>query len=68
VALDLTSLRAERDRLREALRDLEADQRKLEAELKSLRQREIQAKRAIEALTTLIDNDEARDEKAEVTS
>ena len=55
MALDLASMKAERDRLKEALRALELDQRKIEAELKVLRQREIQTKREIEALTTLIE-------------
>jgi hypothetical protein len=55
VPLDLESLRSERDRLKETLRTLELDQRKIEAELKVLRQREIQTKREIEALTTLIE-------------
>jgi predicted nucleic acid-binding Zn-ribbon protein len=59
VALDIQALKAERDRLRDGMRELEADQRKLEAAIKTLRQKEIQTKREIEALTTLIDlNDE----------
>jgi hypothetical protein len=37
--------------------------RKAEADLKVLRQREIQTKREIEALTTLIDIKEQRDQK-----
>jgi predicted nucleic acid-binding Zn-ribbon protein len=60
VSIELGSLKAERDRLREALRELEAEQRKIEAELKGLRQREIQTKREIEALTTLIDINDTR--------
>jgi hypothetical protein len=36
------------------LRELEIEQRKLDTELKKLRQREIRAKREIEALGTLI--------------
>jgi hypothetical protein len=61
VALDLESLRSERDKLKEALRALELDQRKIEAELKILRQREIQTKREIEALSTLIEIQEPSD-------
>jgi hypothetical protein len=59
--LDLDSLRAERDKLKEALRALELDQRKIEAELKILRQKEIQTKREIEALSTLIEIQEPVD-------
>ncbi|MEZ4227482.1 MAG: hypothetical protein R3B13_41470 [Polyangiaceae bacterium] len=55
MALDLQALKSERDALKTKLRDLETEQRKIEAELKGLRQREIQAKREIEALSTLID-------------
>ncbi|MCA9593263.1 MAG: hypothetical protein KC776_08125 [Myxococcales bacterium] len=55
MALDIESLKKERDTLKDSLRELEADQRKLEADLKLLRQREIQTKREIEALSTLID-------------
>ncbi len=55
MALDIASLKSERDKLKDALRELEADQRKLEADLKLLRQREIQTKREIEALSTLVD-------------
>lgn len=59
--LDPETLKTERDKLKDALRALEADQRKLEAELKGLRQREIQTKREIEALSTLIDINESRE-------
>jgi hypothetical protein len=61
--IDVHSLKSERDKLKEGLRELETQQRKLEADLKGLRQREIQTKREIEALTTLIDISESRDEK-----
>jgi hypothetical protein len=60
VALDLENLRAERDRTKETLRELEAESRRLEAEVKSLRQREVQTKREIEALTSLIEIAEGR--------
>ncbi len=59
--LEVDVLRAERDRLKDGLRELEAEQRKLEAEIKTLRQREIQTKREIEALGTLMEIHEARD-------
>lgn len=64
MALDIHSLKAERDNLKEALRQIEADQRRVETELKAVRQREIQTKREIEALSTLIDLGESREEEA----
>jgi septation ring formation regulator EzrA len=60
VTIDVQLLMTERDRIRETLRELESEQRKLEAELKALRQKEIQAKREIEALSVLIDISESR--------
>jgi predicted nucleic acid-binding Zn-ribbon protein len=60
VSIDLDSLKAERDKLKDGLRELEAEQRKVDAELKALRQREIQTKREIEALGTLIEINEGR--------
>jgi len=65
VSLNIDALKAERDRLRDELRELEVDQRRLEAEIKSLRQKEIQTKREIEALTTLVDLNEGRTEPRE---
>ena len=61
--MDLDVLKLERDKLKDSLREVEAEVRKIEASLKSLRQREIQAKREIEALTTLIEIKETRDAK-----
>ena len=61
VAIDSELLKGERDRLRETLRETEAQVRKVEADLKTLRQREIQTKREIEALSTLIEIKEHRD-------
>lgn len=63
MAIDPESLKSERDQLKEALRELEAEQRKVEADLKALRQREIQTKREIEALTTLLEIHEGRTDK-----
>ncbi len=60
MSIDLDSLKAERDKLKDGLRELEAEQRKVDAELKALRQREIQTKREIEALGTLIEINEGR--------
>lgn len=61
--IELDVLKNERDKLRENLREVEAEVRKAEADLKALRQREIQTKREIEALTTLVDIKEQRDQK-----
>ena len=55
MALSPEILKAEQDRLREALRQLEAEQRVLESKLKTLRQREMKTKREIEALGVLLD-------------
>jgi hypothetical protein len=65
VAIELELLKTERDKLKEGLREVEAELRKLEAEVKLLRQREIQSKREIEALTTLIEIKESRDAKSD---
>ncbi|MFZ5895779.1 MAG: hypothetical protein ACOY0T_32280 [Myxococcota bacterium] len=58
--IELELLKHERDRLREGLREIEAELRKMEAEVKGVRQREIQTKREIEALNTLIDIKESQ--------
>jgi hypothetical protein len=63
VAIDQNVLKAERDRLKDSLRETEAELRRLEADLKACRQREIQVKREIEALGTLIDISETRETK-----
>jgi hypothetical protein len=63
VAIDTDTLKTERERLTAALREVEAGQRRVEAELKTLRQREIQTKREIEALTVLIDVNESRNQE-----
>ena len=56
MALDLENLKSERTALKNKLRELEQEQRKLESELKKFRQAELQTKRQIEALSTLIDD------------
>lgn len=63
--IELESLKTERDRLREGLREIEAELRKMEAEVKGVRQREIQTKREIEALNTLIDIKESQSKNDE---
>lgn len=55
MALDLETLKAERERLKQELKEIEGEHRKAEGQLKQLRQGEIKAKREIEALTTLIE-------------
>jgi hypothetical protein len=60
VPIDAESLKQERDRVKDALRQIEADSRRLDMEVKALRQREIQAKREIDALTALIEIADAR--------
>jgi len=55
VPISIDTLKAQKESLKELLRTLEAEQRKVETELKLVRQRELRAKREIEALTTLIE-------------
>ena len=59
--IELELLKGERDKLKDGLREVEAELRKMEADVKTLRQREIQTKREIEALGTLIDVRESRE-------
>jgi predicted nucleic acid-binding Zn-ribbon protein len=65
VAIDLEVLKSERDKLKDGLREVEGELRKLEAQLKVLRQREIQTKREIEAVSTLIDIKDSREPKGD---
>lgn len=65
MAIELELLKTERDKLKEGLREIEGELRKLEADVKALRQREIQHKREIEALGTLIDIKEVREGKTD---
>ncbi len=65
VAIDLDILKAEREKLKEGLREVEGELRKLEAQLKVFRQREIQTKREIEAVSTLIDIKDVREPKTD---
>jgi hypothetical protein len=55
LSIDVESLKAEREQMRERLREVENEQRLLEGQQKKLRQKEIQTKRTLEALDTLID-------------
>ena len=65
MAIDLEILKSERDKLKDGLREVEGELRKLEAQLKVLRQRENQTKREIEAVSTLIDIKDSREPKVE---
>jgi chromosome segregation ATPase len=64
VAIDIENLKQERDQVKESLRQIEADARRLDLEVKTLRQREIQAKREIDALTALIEIADSRNTPA----
>jgi len=66
--IDIEFLKTERDKQKTLLREVEVEQRKLEADLKVLRQKEIRAKREIDALSTLIDLQEVRGDAAEPVS
>ena len=55
MSIDIAVLKGERDRLKDSLREIENEVRRLEAEQKKVRQREIQTKRKLEALDILID-------------
>ena len=66
--IDVESLKAARDNLKAELREIEAGQRKLETELKGLRQREIRSKREIEALSTLVELHESKPDGTEATT
>lgn len=61
--IDVELMKSERDRLREGLRELETEARRLEADVKAVRQREIQTKREIEALNTLLEIHDGKDPK-----
>ena len=64
MAIDIDSLKQERDQVKDSLRQIEADTRRLDLEVKTLRQREIQAKREIDALTALIEIADSRNTPA----
>ena len=60
MAIDVESLKSEREQIKTQLREIEVDQRGLEAQIKALRQKEIRGKREVEALSTLIELHEPR--------
>ncbi len=64
MAISTELLQKERESLKAELREIDAEQRRIEGLLKEVRQRELRTKREIEALSTLIDLQEGSDEKA----
>jgi hypothetical protein len=58
--MDVENLKQEREKVKAALREVEAEARRLDLETKGIRQREIQAKREIDALSVLIEIAELR--------
>ncbi len=60
MAIPSETLKKEREALKEQLRSAEVEQRRIETELKKVRQKELRTKREIEALETLIEIEEAR--------
>jgi predicted nuclease with TOPRIM domain len=55
VSISIETLKSQKESLKELLRTLEAEQRRVEVELKLVRQKELRTKREIEALSTLIE-------------
>ena len=55
MSIDVNVLKNEREQLTAKLRDLEVEQRELERSVRDCRNRELQTKRLVEALSTLID-------------
>lgn len=53
-------LTQERDALKSRLREIEIEQRRIDSELKAVRQDELRTKREIEAISTLIEIAEAK--------
>lgn len=60
MSLSTDVLTQERDALKSRLREIEVEQRRIDAELKAVRQEELRTKREIEALTTLIEIAESK--------
>jgi len=60
--ISLETLKDERESLRKRLTEIDAEQKQLDSKVKEVRQREIQTKREIEALTVLIELQETHKE------
>ncbi len=58
--MNIKTLKSDKEDIRKELRTVETDMRKIELELKGLRQKEIRAKRQIEAIDVLIEIDEPK--------
>lgn len=61
--IGLDTLKQERDDLKKKLADIEVESKELETKVRQVRQREIQTKREIEALTVLIELQETKSEE-----
>lgn len=62
IALD--TLKKERDELKNKLAKIEAESKELDAKVREVRQREIQTKREIEAISVLIELQDSKSENA----
>ena len=58
--IELDTLKAEREALKKRLADIDAESKEVEAKVREVRQREIQTKREIEAITVLIELQEPK--------
>ena len=62
--IPLDMLKEEREALRKRLIEVDAEQKALDSKVKEARQREIQIKREIEALTVLMDLQEEKEKRS----
>jgi predicted nucleic acid-binding Zn-ribbon protein len=60
----LETLKAEREALKKRLAEVDAEQKALEVKVKEVRQKEIQTKRELEAISVLIDLQESKEPAA----
>lgn len=58
--ISLELLKKERDELKKRLTAIEAEAKELDSKIRDVRQREIQTKREIEAISVLVDLQEAK--------
>ena len=58
--IELETLKKEHETLKKKLAEIEAESKEVEAKVRSVRQREIQTKREIEALNVLIELQDAK--------
>jgi predicted nucleic acid-binding Zn-ribbon protein len=61
--IGLDTLKQERDDLKKKLAEVEVESKELDAKVRQVRQREIQTKREIEALSVLIELQETKSEE-----